>query len=223
VSWTVIIPVKRLEVAKSRLRGTLPGVDLQALVLAMALDTVAAALASPVVGRVLVVTPDAAATAAALALGATTVADVPDAGLNPALAYAAAQTRRTAPASPPGVAALAADLPALRTAELTAALTAAATGAGGGSPGRSFVSDAAGTGTVLLAAAPGVELEPCFGAGSAAAHAATGALALAGDWPSLRRDVDTAAELAAAVVLGLGPRTGAVAAHLSAPHPTVGV
>src|SRR5687768_5961409 len=31
VSWTVIIPVKRLTVAKSRLRGTLPDVDHDAL------------------------------------------------------------------------------------------------------------------------------------------------------------------------------------------------
>jgi 2-phospho-L-lactate guanylyltransferase len=114
------------------------------------------------------------------------------------------------------VAALAADLPALRTGDLTAALTAAG-------PGRSFVADAAGTGTVLLAATSGVELEPCFGPGSAAAHAATGAVELTGDWPSLRRDVDTGAELAAAVVLGLGPRTGAVAAHVAVPNRPVGV
>jgi 2-phospho-L-lactate guanylyltransferase len=30
---------------------------------------------------------------------------------------------------------------------------------------------------------------------------------LVGDWPSLRRDVDTAADLAAAERLGLGPYT----------------
>ena len=63
---------------------------------------------------------------------------------------------------------------------------------------------------MLLAARPGVGLEPCFGAGSAAAHAASGAMALPGDWPSLRRDVDTADDLADAVRLGLGPRTGAI-------------
>jgi 2-phospho-L-lactate guanylyltransferase len=204
VSWTVIVPLKRLEAAKSRLRGPLAGADHEALVLAMALDTVAAALASPIVGRVVVVTGDPDQSEVAVGLGAEVVADVPDAGLNPALAYAAALVRpRGATASLPGVAALPADLPALRTPELTQALTLA--GARGAA--RSFVADASGIGTVLLAAPPGALLEPCFGAGSAAAHLASGAVALAGDWPSLRHDVDTPADLAEAIVLGVGPRT----------------
>ena len=91
--------------------------------LAMALDTVAAALASPVVGRVVVVTDDPVPGEAAALLGAEVIADVPDAGLNPALAYAATLVRpRGATASLPGVAALPADLPALRTEDLTEAL-----------------------------------------------------------------------------------------------------
>ena len=98
---------------------------------------------------------------------------------------------------------LSADLPALRPAELTAALAAAAAHA------RSFVPDAAGGGTTLLAAAPGVPADPRYGAGSAAAHRASGAVPLTGDWPSLRRDVDTAADLLAAAALGLGPATRA--------------
>jgi 2-phospho-L-lactate guanylyltransferase len=208
VSWTVIIPVKRLELAKSRLRGTLTESDHDRLVLAMAMDTTAAALASPVVGRVVVVTADPSAARAAEELGADVVADVPDAGLNPALAYAAQQARpRGAAASLPGVAALAADLPSLRTDDLTGALRAA--DSIGGAAVRAFVADAARTGTVLLAAPPGVRLEPCFGSGSAAAHVASGAVELAGDWPSLRRDVDTATDLAEAAVLGVGPRTSA--------------
>ncbi len=226
VSWTVIIPVKRLEIAKSRLRGSMAGADHDALVLAMAMDTVSAALASPVVGRVVVVTGDDAAAEAVRGLGADVIPDVPDAGLNPALAYAATLARpKGATASLPGVAALSADLPALRTQDLTEALRTAeqvarppaGTAPSGASPSetadpvRAFVADADGTGTVLLAAPPGARLEPCFGAGSAAAHATSGAVELTGDWPSLRRDVDTAADLAEAVVLGVGPRTGAVA------------
>ena len=144
----------------------------------MALDTVAAALASPVVGRVVVVSADRAVRAAAAELGAEVILDVPDAGLNPALAYATTLVRpRGSTASLPGVAALAADLPALRPDDLTAALRAAEVG---DTIRRAFVSDAAGTGTVLLAARPGVGLEPCFGAGSAAAHAASGAIGAAG-------------------------------------------
>jgi 2-phospho-L-lactate/phosphoenolpyruvate guanylyltransferase len=215
VSWTVIVPVKRLVAAKSRLRGTLDAVDHEALALAMALDTIAAALASPVVGRVVVVTADPMASEAAAAIGAHVVPDVPDAGLNPAIAYAATLVRpKGATASLPGVVALAADLAALRTAELTEALrlaeqvTALRAGETARS-GRAFVADAAGTGTVLLAAGPGALLEPCFGLDSAAAHAASGATPLIGDWPSLRRDVDTAADLAEAFLLGVGPRTAA--------------
>ena len=63
---------------------------------------------------------------------------------------------------------------------------------------------------MLLAAPAGVLLDPRFGGDSAAAHAASGAVALTGAWPSLRRDVDTADDLAAAVRLGVGPRTMAL-------------
>jgi 2-phospho-L-lactate guanylyltransferase len=242
VSWTVIVPVKRLETAKTRLRGAL-GIPLlgvpepaapvarqhhhgetlsrqrnhEALVLAMALDTIAAALGSPVVGRVVVVTTDEAAGSEASLMGAEVVPDVPESGLNPALAYAAAEARRGGTGIDPGVAAIAADLPALRSEELTEALRHADAAARESGPlglARSFVADAAGTGTVLLAAPPGAVLEPCFGAGSAAAHRASGAVPLAGAWPGLRRDVDTPADLAEAFVLGVGPRT-ATAAHMS--------
>jgi 2-phospho-L-lactate guanylyltransferase len=220
-------------VAKSRLRaataagaGSPPGAGdgaHEALVLAMALDTVAAALASPVVGRVVVVTADPVTAEEAALLGAETVPDVPDAGLNPALAYAAAQVRRTGlPGTEPGVAALAADLPALRGEELTEALRQAESQAYALAPRalvRSFVADAAGTGTVLLAAPAGAVLEPCFGVQSAAAHTASGAVALVEAWPSLRRDVDTPEDLVDAFALGVGPRT--VVAHRHAPTTNV--
>jgi 2-phospho-L-lactate guanylyltransferase len=100
------------------------------------------------------------------------------------------------------MAVLTGDLPALRPAELGDALGRVAA--------RSFVPDAPGTGTVLLAAVAGVALDPHFGVGSAAAHAASGAERIAGDWPSLRRDVDTVADLRAVLTLGVGPHTRAV-------------
>jgi 2-phospho-L-lactate guanylyltransferase len=203
-SWTVVLPVKRLGLAKSRLRGALPGVPHEELALALAADTVRAARACPAVAEVLVVTDDPRAGAVLRAVGARTVPDLPDAGLNAAFRHGAAAAGPAA-----AVAALTADLPALRPAELAAALRS-------GPPGvRRFVADAPGTGTVLLAAPAGVPLQPCFGPGSAAAHSAGGALPLEGDWPTLRRDVDTAADLAAAARLGLGPRTDAlVSAHV---------
>jgi 2-phospho-L-lactate guanylyltransferase len=220
--WAVVVPVKRLTAAKTRLRGTLTAVPHDQLVLALAQDTVRAALACPLVAEVLVVTDDPVAAAALVPLGAVTVPDKPDAGLNAAVAYGAELVAR------PGrwVAALTADLPALRPDELTAALRAAAPpqapraaappetppDAAGAPSRRGFVPDAEGTGTTLLAAPPGVPLGPRFGPGSADRHLASGARRLDGDWPSLRRDVDTRADLTQASRLGLGPHTDALAA-----------
>ncbi|MEU5914075.1 2-phospho-L-lactate guanylyltransferase [Micromonospora sp. NPDC047527] len=201
--WAVVVPVKRLSAAKSRLRGALSGVPHEELALALAADTLRAVLACPAVAEALVVTDDARVAAAARAAGARVLPDQPDAGLNAAFRHGAAHTGSG------WVAGLTADLPALRPAELAGALLAARTGHDGV---RRFVADAPGTGTVLLAAPPGVDLDPRFGVGSAVAHTASGALPLTGDWPSLRRDVDTADDLATAARLGLGPRTAALLA-----------
>lgn len=203
MEWTVVVPVKRLAVAKSRL---LPGAEpdrIAALALAFATDTVAAALGAPLVGRVVVVTGDGAAAAAVSALGAVVRPDAVAAGLNAALREGAAYA--VGVHGPHPVAALLGDLPALRPAELDDALAAA------GAHPAAFVADADGTGTTLLTARLG-GLLPRYGPGSAAAHAAAGAAALAGDWPGLRRDVDTAADLDVARTLGLGPATSAVLA-----------
>ena len=200
--WSVVVPAKRLGSAKTRLLpvtaalgGAAPARH-EDLVLALLADTVSAALASPAVVRVLVVTDDPQAAALVAGLGAVTVPDEPGRGLNAALVHGAG-TVRAAGAGP--VAALNSDLPALHTTELTEALTAAA------AVPRAFVADAAGTGTTLLAAAG--ELDPHFGPGSAAAHAASGAVPLDGGWPGLRTDVDTPGDLRTARSIGLGPRT----------------
>jgi 2-phospho-L-lactate/phosphoenolpyruvate guanylyltransferase len=205
-SWSVVVPAKRLVVAKTRLRPLTEalGVAHGELVLALLADTVGVALASPVVGEVLVVTDDPEATEVVRGLGARTVADLPDRGLNPALTHGARN------AAGPAVAALSSDLPALRPAELTAALGAALD-----SP-RAFVADAQGTGTTLLTGV-GTELSPRFGPGSAQAHRASGAVELTGSWPGLVRDVDTDADLRAAVALGAGPRTTALLDRLRMP------
>lgn len=202
LSWTVLIPAKPVGTAKTRLRGAVPADRHEDLVRALTLDTVHAALAAPGVAEVIVITDDRAVAVAAVAAGAASHPDQPGAGLNAALAYGATRAR---PAY--GVAALPADLPALRPADLGAALRAAS------ACPRAYVADAAGTGTVLLTAAPGSLLAPRFGADSARAHAGAGAVDLdpAGEaWPSLRRDVDTLADLRAAAAVGLGPHTRAV-------------
>jgi 2-phospho-L-lactate guanylyltransferase len=210
VEWSVVVPAKRLGVAKTRLSpltGASPELHAD-LVLALLADTVGAALAAAEgdtgVVDVLVVTDDPRAAAVVTGLGARTVPDEPDRGLNPALVHGAGAARTAA------VAALSSDLPALRPAELAAALRAAA------GADRCLVADAHGTGTTLLTARAG-DLLPRFGAGSAAAHVDAGALLLTGDWPGLRRDVDTPDDLAEAVRLGIGRATAALLPRLPRP------
>jgi 2-phospho-L-lactate/phosphoenolpyruvate guanylyltransferase len=206
LTWSVVIPVKVLARAKSRLAG-LAGPARAELALAMAADTVRAAAACPAVAAVFVVTDDPAAASALSALGARVVADEPDDGLNPALAHGAAAAAASRPDC--GTAALAADLPALRPAELERGLRAAAQWP------EAFVPDAEGTGTTLYAARPGVAFRPRFGAGSAARYREGGAAEIGlTDVPSLRSDVDTPAGLEAALSLGVGPRTAELAAQI---------
>ena len=204
--WVLVVPVKRLASAKSRL-ASVAGEHRSDLALAFALDTVEAALAAPPVSAVVAVTDEPAAAQELAALGATVVPDQPDAGLNPALVHGTEAARATGPGL--GVAVLSADLPALRPAELARALDDAA------AHSSSFVRDAASDGTTLLTAAPGTDLRPQFGPGSAQRHAASGAVELTGpSYPSLRRDVDTEADLLAAAALGLGRRSGTVVGRL---------
>ena len=181
--WVVIVPV-RVASAKTRFGPH----DNSELALAMAIDTVIAALQ---VARVIVVTDTAQAF---LALGAAVHPD-PGAGLNAAieagLALAGIDARR---------AVLLGDHPALTPAELDEALDAA-------THPLSMVADAAGIGTALTAALPGVGHRPAFGEGSKAAHESAGYIPLNGDWPGLRVDVDTAADLAR--LKRTGPRTAA--------------
>ncbi|UCM90693.1 2-phospho-L-lactate guanylyltransferase [Streptomyces marincola] len=200
--WSLIVPLKPLRLAKSRL-AAVAGEELRpALALAFAEDMVTAALSCGAVGDVTVVTDDPTAARRLGRSGARIVPDGPGRGLNAALAYGARTVRAGAPAA--AVAALNADLPALRAAELGRVLAAAA------GHGRSFLADAAGVGTTLLAAAPGVALAPAFGGASRAAHLASGAVELAlTDVPSVRQDVDTGADLRAALALGVGRRTAA--------------
>ncbi|MGR6536139.1 2-phospho-L-lactate guanylyltransferase [Streptomyces rochei] len=207
MQWTLVVPVKPLARAKSRLADTAHDGVRSGLALAFAQDTVAAALACPEVADVAVVTDDARAGRELAGLGAGVVGDEPGGGLNAALAHGAAVVRAGRPALP--VAALNADLPALRPAELTRVLAAAAEFP------RAFLADAAGIGTTLLAAMPGRELAPAFGTDSRARHRASGAVELRLDEvDSVRQDVDTGGDLRAALTLGVGPRTAAVAARL---------
>ena len=205
-TWAVVVPVKVLARAKSRI-APLAGSRRAELALAMASDTISAVVASPVAGRVIVVTDDPVASSGLAAVGATVVPDEPQGGLNEALVFGASCAARWWPGS--GVAALSGDLPALRPEEVEVALMAAS------SWPEAFVPDVQGSGTTLYAAGPGVSFRPAFGAGSRFRHLDQGAaeLLLPGI-AGLRRDVDTGEDLRAAARLGLGARTSAVAADL---------
>jgi 2-phospho-L-lactate guanylyltransferase len=199
-SWGVVVPVKRLALAKTRLSSY--GDDArQELALAFAADVVEAALP---VARVLVVTDDDRAAALLGGLGADVTPDDPDAGLNPALSHGAELLRQRELDT--GVATLSADLPSLLSADLRAAL--AQVGAG-----RAFVADLEGSGTTLLAAGPGAELLPSFGPSSRSAHLESGAAPLVAA-RRLRCDVDTPTDLLTALALGVGRHTTAVATGL---------
>jgi len=204
-----VVPVKTLDIAKTRLRGAADhGVGEPTaharLALALAHDTVAAVRATSVVGRLIVVSSDPVVAAELAAVGVEVVPDGPVVGLNEAYAHGARLLGTSGP-----VAALQADLPALRPAELDAALAAAWAAFSHGAPA-AFCADAEGTGTTFLATAPWHELEPRFGIDSAARHRDAGAVELDGDWPGLRRDVDTADDLRVAAELGLGAHTRCV-------------
>ncbi|MFY9928699.1 MAG: 2-phospho-L-lactate guanylyltransferase, partial [Streptosporangiaceae bacterium] len=87
--WSVLMPVKVLAQAKSRL-AELTGARRGEFALAVAADTVTAVLASQAAARVIVITDDQVARDALAGLGALVVPDGPREGLNAALRHGAA-------------------------------------------------------------------------------------------------------------------------------------
>ena len=181
----------------------MPGVDRADLARAIALDTLAAATQCELVLQVVVVTDDATLARHSADIPALRFVPEGDAGgLDAAVAagVAAVDSSGRMPR-----AALLGDLPALRPDDLAAALRAAA------SVDRGVVADAEATGSTLVTARAGVAWSSSFGEGSFARHTASGCTALEiPDASTLRRDVDTAAQLDAAAALGVGPRTAAI-------------
>lgn len=201
--FSVLVPVKPPAVAKSRL-SAVGDEARRELVEAFAADTVTAALGCPLVAAVLAVTDDVVLAHCLAGLGAHALPDGTSDDLNASLEQAAAEAVRRWPGL--GVAALCADLPALRPADLSAALAATS------EAGRAFVPDADGRGTTLVASVSVAGFTPRFGPSSRAAHRTAGLHEIADlELPSLRRDVDTPVDLDAARALGVGPRTALVA------------
>jgi len=214
----LLVPIKPLSMAKTRLRaspaagGRSPGAHM-ALVLAMAVDTVAAARAAAGVAQVVAITSDDRVIRAMTEAGVETILETGQMGLNEALDLGSRTMHARRPELQIG--ALNADLPSLRPAELSAAVHMAA--------GRhEFCRDRSGTGTTLLLAGMGEDLGPRFGPWSASAHLAGGATELTGHWPSLRCDVDTESDLGVASSLGLGPQTQSMLDALARSHAHTG-
>ncbi len=203
--FAVLVPVKRASLAKSRL-GVLGEHPRQQLAAAFAADTVTAVLSCEVVARVLVVSDDHLLAGAMRDLGAEVVPDGTS-DLNGTLVQAAAEMHRRDPSLL--LAAVCADLPALRPDELARAFDAA-------HPVRmSFVCDEERTGTTAVIAPRLDAFHPLFGEGSRRQHLQAGAFEIDGiDVPGLRRDVDGPSDLGAALRLGVGFRTSLVTTAL---------
>lgn len=204
MSYAVLVPVKPLALAKSRLVG-ITDAQRSALAAAFALDTIAVAAATPGVAGVLAVTDDFRFAAKLTDRGCAVIPDGVTGDLNGSLLQAAHEAARRWPEA--RLAAVCADLPALRSTDLAAALRAVPDDRPG------FVADAAGVGTTTYAAAL-ADFAPQFGPGSRDAHLDAGCAEITGVLASLRQDVDGPADLALARTLGVGPATAAALADL---------
>ena len=211
-AWSVIVPVKLLADAKSRLHVHHRRAE---LALAFFSDVLAAVRAAAPVEQILVVGDEPAVQALVQEIADTRVHLIPQGatpGLNPAIRHAAAQL-------PPAarVAVIASDLPCLDGETVTMVLKLAA------SHPRAFVTDTQGLGTTMLCQTDGTALDPAFGTRSRARHRQLGYVELtdgdvspSGDdairerWARAHRDVDTAVDLWDAERIGVGSSTARI-------------
>lgn len=191
---SVVIPVQAFEHAKSRLGAALDAEERRDLVERLLRGTIAAALATPGVEEVVVVSPDPEVLEVAGDAGARPL-EQRSRGLNPALqeARAAATGSR--------LLVLPADLPGVHPEDLARVLAA---GDAAGSPSVVLAPDRHGTGTNALLLDPPDAIDPAFGGDSRAAH---GWLAASAEIPftelagTLDLDVDTPDDLLLAEAL----------------------
>src|SRR3954470_6817929 len=175
-----ILPVKRFGRAKSRLGGAFP--DRPALAAAMVGDVLEALARVEDLQGMIVVTAEPDAADAAQAAGARVVHDPAEAGQSAAAALGIAAAGADRVLLVPG------DCPALDPEEVATLLAHREPVV--------IVPDRHGTGTNALLLAPPDVMEPAFGPGSFARHAALAGERMAvAQLPSLRLDVDTPDDL----------------------------
>jgi 2-phospho-L-lactate guanylyltransferase len=203
---TAVLPVKSFPRAKSRTE--LDGPDRAALAEAMMTDVLHALAEVRVLHEILLVTREPRAAQTAARVGATVVEDPTESGHNPA---AARGTREAAERGAERVLLVPGDCPGLDPAEVHALLDAPPDSV-------TIVPDRHGAGTNALLLAPPLVMDPSFGPGSFARHAAlaraAGAAVRVADVPSLAFDVDTRDDLAA--LRAAGSRTRALLGVLTA-------
>jgi len=189
----VLIPVRALEGAKSRLGEVLDAEERRELVARLLHATIGAALATPGVTLVAVVSPDAEVLAMASDAGAAGIHQSTS-GLNPAIVEA----RDALAGSTDRLLVLPGDVPGIRATDVAAVLRAADGVAPGGGPVVIVAPDRHGRGTNALLLEPPDVIEPAFGTDSRLAHARL-AVAAGAAWAEvpgvLELDVDTPDDL----------------------------
>lgn len=192
--WRVLIPVKALDLAKSRIELVAP--MRRSLAIAMLNDVIAACAGVPEVHGVAVVTADDDAATWARSSQAAVIR-CPGVGLNHDLTTAMNEVAATSPEL--GIAIIVADLPSLSTDDLRAVLHEAP------SDSAAFVAGQDG-GTTILLQPPGISIQPAFGINSSASHRhVANELVSAPD--ALRCDVDSMDDLFEAARVGVGGHT----------------
>ncbi|MFL6089873.1 MAG: 2-phospho-L-lactate guanylyltransferase [Aeromicrobium sp.] len=199
-AWTAIVPVKAWRSAKSRLG--VPGELRAELAQALTLDTLDVLASHPSVGHVVVVTADPSVADEARSRGLSVLAEEPatdplNAAVRQGCSWVASRGDGPTVVVPADLAYLSAEV-----LETTLASLA--------ERGRAHVPDLAGTGTTLLAASRASDIDPHYGVGSSALHAAAGFPRLERVDPRARTDVDELADLAHGPTWVPGLRVAAV-------------
>lgn len=196
-TFQVLLPMKSLDSAKSRLRVGDP--MRRTLAIAFLLDTLRAVAGCRLVGDAAVVTRDPAVADVVRAAGEGVRVITPQdvVGLNEELGQAL--TEHMSRGRPTAV--LLPDLPALSPVALEVVLSE---GYRAGRP--TYVADLQGDGTTVLMS-PGAPVLPRFGHLSASRHSALGMQSACADVIAARCDVDDLGALRSAVRIGVGPNT----------------
>jgi 2-phospho-L-lactate guanylyltransferase len=202
-----VLPVKRFDLAKTRLGAELAPSQRRRLAQAMVADVLDALIATAELDAV-VVTNERAVAMLASSAGATVLADPSESGHSAAAQVGIEHALR---GGYQRVLLVPGDCPALDDAALHTLLDRVST-----SPAVTIVADRHSSGTNALLLTPPDAIEPGFGPDSFARHRARAGAAGA-DWhveqlPQLQLDVDTPADLAALRVVldGRATRTGAL-------------